>query len=218
MALLNCTRMPRLTRVLPSSSTQHTRKMMHPVGLGHAVEDVCVLVGLLVLEEGDEILGHLVDGLVELGLAGVASAQAGHELLEIALSVSLRRLRHGRSPGGMRERPPAAPAARQSLAGRSRRCHRRGEPGKARSPVSRRLRSSRGAPGNRLGGRSGRGRRRQGGYHAESPRRPNAGPRPPEAVGPRMADRRQTHTSTRARQETDPCPEKQSSSKAFAPD
>src|SRR5690606_14054460 len=51
----------------------------HPVGLGYPAQDLLGVVGLLVLDEIEDVLGHLLHRLDELGLVRVAALHALHE-------------------------------------------------------------------------------------------------------------------------------------------
>jgi hypothetical protein len=55
----------------------------HPIGLRDAAQDLVVVVLLFVLDELEDVLGHLLDRLDELGLTRVALADALDELRQI---------------------------------------------------------------------------------------------------------------------------------------
>ena len=65
--------------MLPLSSSQQTRKLTHPVGLGDAAQDLLAVVGLLVLDEIEDVLGDFLHRLDELRLVRVAPFDALHE-------------------------------------------------------------------------------------------------------------------------------------------
>ena len=54
----------------------------HALGLGDALEDLGLAVLRVLLDHELEGLGHLLDGLMELGLAGVLGLELGHEFVD----------------------------------------------------------------------------------------------------------------------------------------
>ena len=59
----------------------------HAIRFGESFEDAIVLKLFVVRDEGQHIGSHFLDGLMEFVLAGVALAQAVHELIEIGAGV-----------------------------------------------------------------------------------------------------------------------------------
>ncbi len=82
MALLNCTRKPRLTCTCPLSSIQGTRKMI--CRSGSTIRSKILRLGelgVLVDDRGDR-LGHFPHGLVELHLSGVPRHDHFHDAVD----------------------------------------------------------------------------------------------------------------------------------------
>src|SRR5688572_21490012 len=54
-----------------------------PVRLRHASENLLAVIGFLVLDEVEDVLGHLLDGLAEFRLARIAAFDALNECGEV---------------------------------------------------------------------------------------------------------------------------------------